>query len=133
MTGEPDKDVHISLEDQQKINKFARLNQQPEDIKDEIKSGKSEMQTLKDAVNDVEEFQLTCEDGEQIPYQIGEIFLMEDPEAVISLVKEKQIEIEAQSKLLDEKSLSIKGVMSDLKTHLYAKFGDSINLDDTDE
>ena len=33
----PDKDVHISLEDQQKINKFARHNQRLEDIK--VKKG----------------------------------------------------------------------------------------------
>jgi hypothetical protein len=31
------QDIHISLEDQQKINKFARHNQRLEDIKDELK------------------------------------------------------------------------------------------------
>ena len=38
----PDKDVHISLEDQQKINKFARQNQRLEDIKDELKLKEAE-------------------------------------------------------------------------------------------
>ena len=31
-----DKEVHISLEDQQKINKFARLNNRWEDFKEEV-------------------------------------------------------------------------------------------------
>ena len=34
---EADKDVHISLEDQQKINKFARQNQRMEELKDDLK------------------------------------------------------------------------------------------------
>lgn len=32
-----DSDVHITFEDQQKINRFARLNAKYEDLKDEIK------------------------------------------------------------------------------------------------
>lgn len=32
-----DSDVHITFEDQQKINRFARLNAKFEDLKDEIK------------------------------------------------------------------------------------------------
>ena len=59
----PDKDVHISLEDQQKINKFARHNQRLEDIKDDMKQKEAELVTLGDASNDVEEFSLTSEDG----------------------------------------------------------------------
>ena len=69
----PDKDVHISLEDQQKINKFARHNQRLEDIKDDMKSKESELVTLGDASNDVEEFSLTADEGEKIPYMVGEI------------------------------------------------------------
>lgn len=32
-----DSDVHITYEDQQKINKFARLNAKMDDLKDEMK------------------------------------------------------------------------------------------------
>ena len=38
MVGEvSDNDVHISLDDQKMINKFARQNQKLEEIKDELK------------------------------------------------------------------------------------------------
>ena len=82
----PDKDVHISLEDQQKINKFARHNQRLEDIKDDMKQKEAELVTLGDASNDVEEFSLTSEDGEKIPYMVGEIFVKETPDDVLSLL-----------------------------------------------
>lgn len=128
----PDKDVHISLEDQQKINKFARHNQRLEDIKDDMKQKEGELVTLGDASNDVEEFSLTADDGEKIPYMVGEIFVKETPDDVLALLDNKKTEIKAEIKVLEEQAASIKGVMTDLKTHLYAKFGDAINLEAED-
>ena len=128
----PDKDVHISLEDQQKINKFARHNQRLEDIKDDMKQKQAELVTLGDASNDVEEFSLTSEDGEKIPYMVGEIFVKETPDDVLSLLDNKKTEIKGEIKVLEEQATSIKEVMSDLKTKLYAKFGDAINLEADD-
>ena len=125
----PDKDVHISLEDQQKINKFARHNQRLEDIKDELKLKEAELVTLGDASNDVEEFSLTSEEGEKIPYMVGEIFVKETPDDVLTLLDNKKSDIKAEIKVMEEQANSIKGVMTDLKTHLYAKFGDAINLE----
>ena len=48
-----DSEVHIELADQQKINKFARLNNRLEFIKEENKARKNEMQTLEDASTDL--------------------------------------------------------------------------------
>ena len=125
----PDKDVHISLEDQQKINKFARHNQRLEDIKDELKLKETELVTLGDASNDVEEFSLTSDEGEKIPYMVGEIFVKETPDDVLMLLDNKKTDIKAEIKVMEEQATAIKGVMTDLKTHLYAKFGDAINLE----
>ena len=128
----PDKDVHISLEDQQKINKFARQNQRLEDLKDELKSKKNEIQTLNDAATDVEELSLTCDEGEKVPYLVGEIFVMESPDDVLGLLETKKSEIENEIETLEDQANSIKNVMSELKSHLYAKFGDAINLEADD-
>ena len=128
----PDKDVHISLEDQQKINKFARQNQKLEDLKEELKAKENEIVTLSDAGNDVEEMSLTCEDDEKIPYLVGEIFVMESPDDVLVLLEDKKTELNAQIKSLEDQASGIRGVMTDLKTHLYAKFGDAINLEADD-
>ena len=56
-----DSEVHISLSDQQKINRFARLNNRLEDLKDETKARKNEMQTLEDAGTDL----MMLEDDEE--------------------------------------------------------------------
>merc|ERR1712235_23271 len=87
------------------------------------------MGTLGDASNDVEEFSLTADDGEKIPYMVGEIFVKETPDDVLALLDNKKTEIKAEIKVLEEQAASIKSVMTDLKTHLYAKFGDAINLE----
>lgn len=131
MTGEkvPDKDIHISLEDQQKINRFARQNQKLEDIKDDIKARQNEMVTLTDAAADVEELSLTIADDEKVPYMVGEIFVLETPDVVQTLLEKRKEETEEQVKALEARAAGIKVVMSDLKTHLYAKFGDAINLE----
>merc|ERR1711951_100900 len=121
-----DKDVHISLEDQKMINKFARHNQRMEELKEELKSKKNEIVTLTDATNDIEEFTLTADEGEKIPFQIGEIFILEEPESAQSLIEEKKKQVEDEVKGIEEKVTLVRGVMTDLKTHLYAKFGDAI-------
>ena len=86
MVGEvTDNDVHISLDDQKMINRFARQNQKLEEIKDELKvtsedwtgfrfifnlfqTASTEIDTLGDCSADVEELALTAEDGVTIPY-----------------------------------------------------------------
>lgn len=66
-----DSDVHISFEDQQKINKFARLNAKVDDFKEELKLKQNDMKNLEEAA---EELSL-ADDDEKIPYLIGEIFI----------------------------------------------------------
>jgi hypothetical protein len=56
-----DKEVHILLDDQQKINKFARLNSRLEELKEDIKNKKNEIQTLEDATTDI----MMMEDDEE--------------------------------------------------------------------
>lgn len=56
-----DKEIHILLEDQQRINKFARLNNRLEDLREEVKARRSEVQTLEDASTDI----MMLEDDEE--------------------------------------------------------------------
>ena len=48
-----DKEIHILLEDQQKINHFARLNNRLDELREDIKAKNNEIQTLKDASDDL--------------------------------------------------------------------------------
>ncbi len=56
-----DKEVHVVLEDQQKINKFARLNNRWEELREEAKAKKEEIQTLEDAATEL----MLLEDDEE--------------------------------------------------------------------
>lgn len=77
-----DSDVHISFEDQQKINKFARLNAKVDDFKDELKVKKNDVKNLEDAV---EELSLT-DDSEKIPYLVGEVFICQSLEDTLVIL-----------------------------------------------
>merc|ERR1712203_129668 len=125
--GKPeDKEIHILLEDQQKINQFARLNNRLEEFKDDITAKKTEIQTLEDASTDM---MMLEDDDEKIPYQIGEVFVsMTQDEVQETLDKTKESCNEEVTKL-EAKADEVKAQMSDLKTHLYAKFGNAINLE----
>ena len=56
-----DKEISICSADQQKINRFARLNNRAEDLKDEVKAKRNEVQTLEDASSDL----MMLEDDEE--------------------------------------------------------------------
>ncbi len=103
-----------------------------QELKDELKAKENEIQALKDATGDVEEFSITADEGEKIPFQIGEVFVLETPDTVLSLIETKKEEAEGSVKDIENKMDAVKGVMTDLKTHLYAKFGDAINLEADD-
>ena len=125
-----DKEVHISLEDQQKINKFARLNSRLDDLKDELKSKQNETQTLEDASTDL---MMLEDEEEKVPYQVGEVFVyLTQDEAQEKIEKTKETVAE-NVKTIDSKAQAIRDEMSGLKSQLYAKFGSAINLEADEE
>ncbi|KAG6459458.1 probable prefoldin subunit 4 [Manduca sexta] len=128
-TFQPDSDVHISYEDQLKINKFARLNARVEDYKDELKVKQNDMKNLEDAV---EELSLTDE-NEKIPYLIGEVFICQNLEETMMSLEEAKSKKEIEISDLEAKCEELKGQMGELKAHLYGKFGSHINLENEED
>ncbi|XP_067002776.1 prefoldin subunit 4 isoform X2 [Anabrus simplex] len=125
-----DSDVHITYEDQQKINKFARHNAKLEDLKEELKQKQNEMKNLEEAC---EELELMDEDSEKIPYFMGEVFVYQNVDCTQKTLEEAKTKVSEEIKKLEVKCTEIRNVMSDLKTQLYAKFGNNINLEAEDE
>lgn len=66
-----DSDVHVTFEDQQKINRFAKHNARLEDYKRELEIRKNELKSLEEACEEIELF----DEDEMIPFQIGEVFI----------------------------------------------------------
>ncbi|CAH1173819.1 unnamed protein product [Phaedon cochleariae] len=124
-TFQPDSDVHISYEDQQKINRFARLNAKLEDFKDEIKVKENDLKSLEDACDEIALF----DDEEQVPYLVGEVFIYQNVEKTQKCLDDAKKRIQDDIKQFKEKSNGVKETMSDLRSHLYGKFGSHINLE----
>ncbi len=125
-----DKEIHILLDDQQKINKFARLNNRLEELKDDLKNRKNETQTLEDAATDL---MMLEDDEEKVPYQVGEVFVFLAQDEVQDELEKRKSRLADEMSEIEAKIDGLKSQMSDLKTHLYAKFGSAINLEADEE
>ena len=118
-------DTEISFDDQIKINSFSRLNMKYHIVKQEIKALKDELENLQDAGSMIEEAM-----GDPLKLFIGECLVDVDEEAAQGyqekLSEEKQEELEKLNDNLDE----IESELKNLKSFLYARFGNSINLEE---
>nr|AEE62849.1 unknown [Dendroctonus ponderosae] len=124
-TFQPDSDIHISYEDQQKINVFARLNAKLVDISDTIKVKENDLKSLEDACDEIALF----DDDEQIPYLIGEFYIYQNLDTTQKCLEEAKELIIKEMKEISSKVDEIKDQMTELKGHLYGKFGSHINLE----
>ena len=102
------------------------MNNRLEELKDDIKSKKGQITTLDDADQDL---LMMDDDDETVQYQIGEIFITMSQDDVREALEKDKEKLEGEVEKLEEKSGEIRSQMSDLKTHLYAKFGNAINLE----
>ncbi|XP_063382573.1 probable prefoldin subunit 4 [Cydia fagiglandana] len=128
-TFQPDSDVHISFEDQQKINKFARLNAKVDDYKDELKVIQNDMKNLEEAVEEL----ALADDSEKIPYLVGEVFIYQSLQDTMKSLEESKQKKENEIAELEAKCEELKSQMAELKAHLYGKFGSHINLENEEE
>lgn len=123
-----DEDVHISYEDQSKINKFAINNTKLHDFQDDLVEKRKELTNLNEAIDEL----VILDESETIPFQYGEIFThLSVEEANQELERSKKL-IEDEISSLENRVSSTKKILSDLKTQLYAKFGNKINLEESD-
>ena len=126
-----DSDVHVTFEDQQSINMFARNNAKLQELKDEIEEKKKELQNLEDASDEL--LMLDDEDSAAVPYFVGEVFMMYSAEETTGMMEEYKATLNAEMEAMEEKSEGLKKILADLKAKLYAKFGTNINLEMEEE
>nr|CAG4649848.1 EOG090X0JBP [Scapholeberis mucronata]SVE94007.1 EOG090X0JBP [Scapholeberis mucronata] len=125
-----DSDIHITLEDQQKINRFARHNAKWEELREDLKNKKGDLQNLEDASDDL---LLVEDESAPIPFVVGEVFVHFNMEETKEKLEEAKDKVKKDIEAIEAECTNIKSIMSDLKTQLYAKFGNSINLEAEEE
>jgi prefoldin subunit 4 len=124
-----EKDVPILKEDQERINRFARLSNRIQLLTGKVEEKKKELENYKDACSSAEEFALMAEEGEFIRVLIGECYIEMDSEEAEAKLQMLQDELVAELDAHGEDEKAIQKEMAELKVLLYAKFGKTINLE----
>lgn len=117
--------TQVSYEDQQKINEFSKLIMRKDNIDQELAKNNQEKEYLEDASLELE----LIDEEDTVPYKFGEIFLyLKQPDAIEQLEKDSEA---MQEKIdnLESKQSDIESRLAELKSALYAKFGNAINLE----
>ncbi|CAF1341830.1 unnamed protein product [Adineta ricciae] len=127
-----DVEVHVEYADQQNINKFARNNAKLTELKEEIETKRKELTSLSDAREALDELAILS-DIPTAPLLVGETFLIEPTEDILTSLDGRKTKIEAEIDDIQSRMQTIQGVLSDLKVKLYGKFGKSINLENDEE
>lgn len=125
---QPETDVQVTTEDQEMINNFARQNARLEDATEEMKQLEKELRNLEDAADEV----TMSEDDMTVPYQLGDVFVNMDPEEAQHMIERAKEQNKSRAKVLEEEIRTIKNIMAELKSRLYKKFGNNINLEPDD-
>ncbi|XP_053638317.1 prefoldin subunit 4 [Cherax quadricarinatus] len=125
-----DSDVHITYEDQQKINRFARCNARHGDIKEELKIKENDLQNLQDAED---EMLIALDSDEKVPFMVGEVFIMKTQDEAQEAISSQREDLQEEISILNSRSSELQDTMTQLKGDLYAKFGNNINLEPEEE
>lgn len=120
--------MNVSKEDQQKINQFARLNARLEDIKEDSSNKTNELKNFEDALSEME-MKVLEDEGDRLHLQVGDIMANLDPDTTQKWLEEKIEALKKSLADLDTRREKIVEEMSELKAHLYARFGNNIHLE----
>lgn len=120
--------TNVRKEDQEKINRFAKLNARIEDLKEEIHSKISELKNYEDAVEEAE-VKVLEDEGDKLHLQVGDIMANLSPEKIQDWLQEEMDLLKKNVSEMQDRKAKIESEMKELKAYLYATFGDNIHLE----
>ena len=115
----------VTFKDQQKINEFSKLIMRKDTIVAELSKQRQEKEYLDDVSLEIE----LMDEDEKIQYKIGELFLLLKQSEVVEQIEKDVENIDMKIENLESQENNIDERISKLKTELYAKFGNNINLE----
>ncbi|KAL4917783.1 Prefoldin subunit-domain-containing protein [Aspergillus aurantiobrunneus] len=119
------EDTEVRREDQEKINRFSRLHRRETIFQDELKGKQKDKEDLEEISTELE----LADEGELVPYKIGDSFVHLHLEEAQKLLASSTEEIDSEVAKLEETLADLRDEMQQLKVALYARFGRSINLE----
>jgi prefoldin subunit 4 len=125
LSSKSDNEVHVTYEDQQKINLFARTNARLQDLREELETKKKGVQNLEDCETDI----MMMDEEDHFPNQIGEVFVHLSHAETLERLASMKAAVQDEMKELERRCGDHRQTLSDLKVQLYSKFGNNINLE----
>ncbi|WIA36139.1 hypothetical protein OEZ86_007486 [Tetradesmus obliquus] len=117
--------VSVTWEDQQNINKFSNLYSRLGDIEQQLKEQKKLLDNLDDASAEL----MLADDDEPVRMRVGECFWGIDKTAAEEKLEALTEEAQQHYRQLEQQMADGQQQLGELRTQLYARLGDSINLD----
>jgi prefoldin subunit 4 len=126
---ESDAEIQVRREDQDKINRFARLNARYEDLKIERRELKRALEGLDDAGTELMMGTTGDDDDAVVMILTGEAFLETSEDDAVQFCEQQVAELQADDDKLQAEEAAILAEQDELKKVLYGRFGKSINLE----
>lgn len=115
----------MTREDQDKINAFSRMHQREKVLEEELQGRQKDKEDLEEVSTELE----LADEDELVPFKIGDSFVSLPLPEVQEMLSDSTSQIDEEVSRLEEKLRGIRDEMKELKVHLYARFGRSINLE----
>lgn len=115
----------VTYDDQQKINKFSMLIMRKDSLEQMLKQQRQEKEYLDDVSLEIE----LIDEDELVKYKIGTLFLHLKQSEVVEQLEKDMLIADSVIDDLETQETELNSQIRDLKTALYAKFGDNINLE----
>mmetsp|Transcript_15657 Transcript_15657/g.40151 ORF Transcript_15657/g.40151 Transcript_15657/m.40151 type:complete len:131 (+) Transcript_15657:153-545(+) len=117
--------TEVTRVDQDKINKFSTLLNVRVDLEDRLRSRKELLKLYEDASDEI-----MLMDEDTVQQAIGDVFLISSKESAEKRVEKTATNLREEIEKIEEDLLNTRSEMMSIKSSLYAKFGESINLED---
>mmetsp|Transcript_21316 Transcript_21316/g.50664 ORF Transcript_21316/g.50664 Transcript_21316/m.50664 type:complete len:130 (-) Transcript_21316:1544-1933(-) len=122
---EEEVDVEVRREDQNNINKFARLNARKQELQEERDIIKKSLERLEDASTEL----MMASAGDTVMLLIGESFFETNEDSATEYCESEVEKLSAKLESLVEEETKVSEEQAALKKVLYARFGKSIQLE----
>lgn len=119
------EDIEVRAQDQVKINEFGRLNNRLLELRADVKQIKADAELIDDANTDM----MMNSDGGTVMLFIGEAFVEVSEDFAGEYCEKKSNDLSKKVEALMKEDVEITQRQEVLKKELYARFGDSINLE----
>lgn len=117
--------IKVTYEDQQRINQFSKLIMRKDAVEQELSQHRQEKEYLDDVSLEIE----LIDEDEPVHYKVGVIFMLLKQHEVVQQLEEDVEKVQESISSLETQEDQLENEIKELKTVLYAKFGDNINLE----